>query len=148
VRLMNVWIKLNQIYNYMCLFCKIVAGEIPSSKVFENENVLAFLDIVPVNYGHTLVIPKKHYQNMEEIPEAELLEVIKVVKKIGASIKNGLGVAGYNIGVNNDPIAGQIVPHLHFHVMPRNENDKFELWHGGEYGDGEMEDTLKKIKIS
>jgi len=130
----------------MCLFCDIVEGNIPSVKIYETENVLAFLDIAPVNYGHTLVIPKKHFQNLEEIPEVELFEVMKVVKKVGAAVKNGLGVAGYNVGLNNDPISGQVVSHIHFHVMPRNENDGYKLWQGGRYGDGEMEEVAKKIK--
>jgi len=128
-----------------CIFCKIVEGKIPCTKIYENENVLAFLDIAPINYGHTLIIPKKHYKNLEEIPGKELFEVIKVVKRIGAAVKMGLGAPGYNIGLNNDPVAGQVVPHLHFHVMPRNENDNFQLWQGGKYGDGEAEEAAKKI---
>lgn len=129
-----------------CIFCKIIKGEIPSYKVYEDENVLAFLDIAPVNYGHTLIIPKKHYSNLEEISEEELCKVISVVKKVGKAMKDKLGVAGYNVGVNNDPVAGQIVPHVHFHVMPRNEKDGLKLWPGGKYKDGEAEEVLKKIK--
>ena len=128
-----------------CIFCKIIKGEIPSYKVYEDESVLAFLDIAPVNYGHTLVIPRSHYKNLEEIPEEILAKVIMAVKKVGKSIKDGLDVQGYNVGLNNDPISGQVVPHLHFHVMPRNESDGFKLWEGGRYGDGEAEEVLEKI---
>lgn len=132
----------------MCLFCKIVAGEVPSYKVYEDENVIAFLDIAPVNYGHTLVVPKKHYKNLEELPVDELARVMMVVKKIGKALKDGLGVEGYNVCMNNDPVAGQVVPHIHFHVMPRNAQDGYTLWQGGRYGDGEAMDILNKLKAS
>jgi len=131
----------------MCIFCKIVSREIPSYKVHEDENVLAFLDIAPVNYGHTLVIPKKHFENMEEVDVKTLEQVIMAVKKIGASVKSGLGVAGYNLCVNNGKVSGQVVPHLHFHIIPRTAGDGLELWPQGKYGDGEAEEVLKKIKL-
>ena len=130
-----------------CIFCKIVAGELPCYKVYEDDDVLAFLDVAPVSFGHVLVVPKKHFVNMEDIPEDELCKVIKAVKKIGKALKGGLGVAGYNVQVNNDPIAGQIVPHIHFHVIPRREGDGLELWPQGKYGEGEAEEILEKIKI-
>lgn len=129
-----------------CIFCKIVAGEIPSFKVYEDEGVYAFLDIAPVNYGHTLVVTKKHYANMEEIPEEELCRLIKAVKKVGKALKDGLGAAGYNIGENNDPVAGQVVPHIHFHVIPRRIDDGLKLWPQGKYGEGEAENVAEKIK--
>jgi histidine triad (HIT) family protein len=130
-----------------CIFCKIVAGEIPSYKVYEDENCLAFLDIAPVNYGHTLVVTKKHYANMEEIPENELCQLIKAVKKVGKALKDGLGAAGYNIGENNDPVAGQVVPHIHFHVMPRRADDGLRLWPQGKYEAGKAEETMDKLKM-
>jgi len=129
-----------------CIFCKIIKGELPSYKVYENKSVFAFLDIAPVNPGHVLVIPKKHYSNLEEIPEKELIEVIKVVKKIGKIMKDNLGVEGYNVNENNDPIAGQIIPHLHFHIIPRNKNDNFKLWPQKNYKDNEAEKILKKYE--
>ena len=128
-----------------CIFCKIIAGEIPSFKVYEDENVLAFLDIAPVNPGHTLIVPKKHYANMEEIGEEELGSLIVAVKRVGKAIKDGLGAAGYNISENNDPIAGQIVPHLHFHIIPRRQGDGLRLWPQGKYGEGEAEEIVKRI---
>lgn len=133
----------------MCVFCKIVEGEIPCYKVYEDDSVLAFLDIAPVNPGHTLVIPKKHYQNFEEIPEELLAKVMLVVKKVGASLKNNLGIKGYNAYENNDPIAGQVIPHFHFHVIPRNETDGLELWPQGEkYQAADAQAVASKIKIS
>ncbi len=132
----------------MCLFCKIVEGKIPSNKVYEDSKVLAFLDIAPVNHGHTLVIPKDHYKNMEEVPEDLLIHVVKIVKKIGKSLKDNLGVVGYNVIMNNDPIAGQIIPHLHFQIIPRNKNDKLKQWLQGEYKNDEAESIVNKIKIT
>lgn len=130
----------------MCIFCQIVAGELPVHKVYEDEKTLAFLDIKPVNAGHTLVIPKIHYQNMEDIPDNELLAVVKTVKKVGALLKDKLGVAGYNLGENNDPLAGQCVPHLHFHIMPRREGDGLKLWPQRDYEAGEAEEIIKRLQ--
>lgn len=128
-----------------CLFCKIIAGEIPSFKVYEDADVLAFLDIAPVNFGHTLVVPKKHYANLEEISEDELCRVIKIVKKVGKAIKDSRVADGYNVGLNNDPVAGQVVPHVHFHIMPRQENDGLSLWPGKKYSVGEADEVLEKL---
>ncbi len=130
-----------------CIFCKIIAGEIPSYKVYEDEFTLAFLDINPTNPGHTLVIPKKHFANVEEIDEEILCQVIKAVKKVGESIKKNLGAPGYNIMENNDPAAGQIVPHLHFHVVPRISDDGLDLWPQKKYQENEAEAVLNKIKL-
>ncbi|PIR13634.1 HIT family protein [Candidatus Falkowbacteria bacterium CG11_big_fil_rev_8_21_14_0_20_39_10] len=130
----------------MCIFCKIVAGEIPSHKIYEDENVLAFLDIAPVNPGHILVITKNHYTNFEDTPEEELANLIKAIKKVGRAIKKGLGASGYNVTENNDPAAGQIIPHIHFHVIPRNKGDGLKLWPQGKYIEGGGEEVVKKIK--
>ncbi len=129
-----------------CIFCKIVSGELPSHKIYEDESTLAFLDIAPVNPGHTLVISKKHYANFEETPEDILCQVIGAVKKVGRAIKDGLGAEGYNINVNNDPIAGQIIPHLHFHIIPRHVGDGLKSWGQGKYKEGEAEEVVNKIK--
>lgn len=129
----------------MCIFCKIINGEIPCYKVYEDENVLAFLDIKPLNPGHTLVVPKKHYENLEEINEEDLTALILAIKKIGALIKEKLGVAGYNVSANNGAVAGQEVPHLHFHIIPRHENDGLSPWPRKEYKEGEAEEVIKKL---
>jgi len=131
----------------MCVFCDILAGKIACSMVHENENVCAFLDISPVNYGHTLVVPRKHYENMHEIPEEVLMDVIKVVKKVAQSLKDNLDIQGFNIFQNNGIVAGQVVPHLHFHVIPRNDKDGLKHWTGGRYGDGDELEILNKIKF-
>ncbi len=129
-----------------CLFCKIIAGEIPCHKIFENDDILAFLDISPVSSGHALVVPKKHFANFEEIDEASLSNLIRAVKKIGFAIKSGLGCSGYNVSINNDPVAGQVIPHLHFHLIPRIEGDGLTLWLQGKYQEGEAEEVVKKLK--
>jgi len=129
----------------MCIFCQIVNREIPAQIVYEDVDTLAFLDIKPVNPGHILVIPKKHYQNLEEVPVEELQKIIVIVKKMGALLKEKLGVAGYNIAENNDPVAGQIIPHLHFHVIPRHQDDGNNLWDQRDYQPGEAEEVMKKL---
>lgn len=129
----------------MCIFCKIITGEIPSYKIYEDDSVLAFLDIQPVNPGHILVISKKHYKNLEEIPEADLKILIVAVKNIGHLLKIKLKADGYNASTNNDPAAGQIVPHIHFHVIPRYVGDGHESWSHSEYAPGEAEEIVKKL---
>ena len=130
-----------------CIFCRIVEGKIPCYKIYEDGEVLAFLDIGPVNYGHTLVIPKAHHKNIEEIQEELLGKLIAVVKKVGKSIKENLGSEGYNVSVNNDPVSGQLIPHLHFHVIPRAQGDGLKLWPQGKYGDGEAEEVRAKLEL-
>jgi histidine triad (HIT) family protein len=129
-----------------CIFCKIIKGDIPSNKVYEDDNVFAFLDITPVNLGHTLVIPKKHFTNIYETPEDILIHVMKAVKSISKATKTALGADGVNIIMNNDAGAGQIIMHSHVHVIPRFNNDGFSHWHGKRgYLDGEASEIAKKI---
>lgn len=130
-----------------CIFCKIVAGEIPSYRVYENEDVIAFLDIAPVSQGHTLVVPKKHYANMEDITEDELMKLILAVKKVGKLLKDKINVQGYNVMTNNDPVAGQVIPHIHWHIIPRTEEDGLELWSEGMYQAGEAEEIIGKLAV-
>ena len=130
-----------------CIFCKIIKGEIPSYKVYEDEDILAVLDINPSSDGHTLVFPKKHTQNFEDTDEETLSKLMVVVKKIGLAIKNNLGADSYNVCENNDLIAGQIVPHIHFHIVPRYKGDGLQAWTQAPYPDGKAEEILKKIKI-
>ncbi len=130
----------------MCIFCKIISGEIPSHKIFEDEKTLAFLDIKPVHPGHVLVIPKKHFQNLEEINPEDLTALIQTVKRIGGLLKDNLQVEGYNVITNNDAVAGQIVPHLHFHIIPRVAGDGLPLWSGRDYQSGEADQILEKLK--
>lgn len=102
-----------------CLFCKIVKGEIPAKKVYEDSNSFAFLDINPRNPGHTLVIPKRHYETIFDIPSSEAGKLFESVRKIAGMVKNGMNAHGINISQSNGKAAGQIVSHLHVHVIPR-----------------------------
>ena len=112
-----------------CIFCKIARKDLPAKIVYENEAVLAFLDISPISDGHTIVIPKNHYLNIESIPVEELNKTIEVVKYIATLIHNRLNIDGYNILQNNFRAAGQVVNHFHFHIIPRRLNDeKFKLY--------------------
>lgn len=129
----------------MCIFCQIAAGEIPCYKVYEDDQALAFLDIKPMSPGHTLVIPKKHYANLEEITDSDLAALMSAVKKVGRLLKEKLGVEGYNLSENNDPVAGQEIPHLHFHLQPRRRDDGLALWPQKEYAPGEAEEILRKL---
>ena len=102
-----------------CIFCAIAAGEIPSFKVYEDEQVLAYLDINPFSKGHTLVIPKKHSAGLVDTDDETLAVVIARVKKVAAHLKERLGCDGFNIMQNNGEAAGQTVRHVHFHIVPR-----------------------------
>ena len=102
-----------------CVFCALAAGEIPSFKVYEDDLVLAYLDINPFAEGHTLVIPKAHATGLLDTPAETLKEVVVRVQKVAARLKEALPCDGFNILQNNGPAAGQTVPHVHFHIVPR-----------------------------
>jgi len=110
-----------------CIFCKIVAGDIPCAKVYEDERVLAFLDIHPISRGHTLVIPKDHYEDLRTTPESVLCEVAAVLPTIAQAAVAGTGAEGFNVLQSNRRCAGQEVPHIHFHVVPRRSRDGIGL---------------------
>ena len=110
----------------MCIFCKIAKGEIPAKILYEDEKTLAFLDISPRSKGHTLIIPKEHYETFEELPEEVAIDLIKAIKRVIKKLKS-LNPDGYNILNNNGPVAGQEVPHVHFHIIPRYKGEKEEI---------------------
>jgi histidine triad (HIT) family protein len=120
--------------NQDCIFCKIVAGDIPCFKIYETENILSFLDIGPVNKGHALVIPKKHYKNIWDFPADLGTELITAAQLVGDAVVKATKADGMNILMNNNTAAGQLVFHAHFHLIPRFENDGFKLWDQSEYG--------------
>jgi len=130
-----------------CIFCKIITGEIPSTKVYEDDAVFAFLDIKPVNPGHTLVIPKRHFENIHDTPDDIFAKVAVVAKKIADAILR-IGAKGVNIGMNNGTAAGQLVFHAHVHVMPRYGKDSFSLWVGKDYDGNEREEMAKEIRFA
>lgn len=101
-----------------CVFCKIVKREVPAHIVYEDSNNMAFLDIVPVDVGHTQVITKKHYSNFLEAPNTELIKTINVVNKVSRAILKATGAPSFKIVINNGKEAGQIIDHLHVHIIP------------------------------
>lgn len=106
-----------------CIFCRIVAGEIPCHKVLETDRVLAFLDIGPLADGHTLVIPKAHAATLDELPEADATACMAVIPTLSRAIVEATGCPAWNLLQNNGPLAGQEVDHVHFHLIPRHADD-------------------------
>lgn len=106
-----------------CLFCKIISGEIPSNKVYEDNAVFAFLDIYPASEGHTLIAPKKHYSNFTDMSTEDVASLFEAARKITAAVEKTFSAQGSNIGINNGEVAGQEVPHVHVHVIPRKKGD-------------------------
>ncbi|OGI74299.1 HIT family hydrolase [Candidatus Nomurabacteria bacterium RIFCSPHIGHO2_02_FULL_41_18] len=132
-----------------CIFCKIVRGEIPSAKIYEDDKTLAFLDIVPVNIGHALVIPKEHFKDIHEVPEDLVGHMMKIVKKVSSALRTSLPCDGVNVNMNNEGAAGQVVFHAHIHVIPRHAGDGFELWHGKrKYQENEMQKVSRKVSLA
>lgn len=129
-----------------CLFCKIIKGEIPAQIVYEDKSVMAFLDIFPSNPGHVLVVPKKHCENLLDASGEDLRSVISVIPKIAAAVLKGLDYKAFNLGVNNGKVAGQVIPHLHVHIVPRREGDGHELFRGVKVETAELEDVAKRIR--
>ena len=107
-----------------CIFCGIAKKEVPESHVYEDNDVIAFMDINPISEGHTLIIPKKHYENIYEIPAEEAAYLFKVVKKIAYAVRKGMDAKGVSIIQNNGRAAGQVVFHLHVHIIPRYGDEK------------------------
>lgn len=131
-----------------CIFCQIVAGKIPANKVYENDDLIAFLDIMPVNKGHVLVVPKQHYKKLTDLSDESAGKLITAVKKIVPAILSGVGAEDYNLTLNQGKLAGQAVDHLHWHIMPRFEGDGYQLWTGKSYMEGEAEKITEAIKNS
>ncbi len=131
-----------------CVFCKIVEGKIPSTKLYEDESVLSFLDIMPASKGHALVIPKKHYRTLPDMPHEELKEVMEVVQKVASAVLSSIdGAKGFNIIQSNGEEAGQVIPHVHFHIIPRHKDDKLNFaWEHGKAEKEELEKYAELVK--
>ena len=111
-----------------CIFCRIVQGELPSTRIYEDADVLAFLDINPVSSGHTLVIPKGHYATLLDIPEDIAAKMLPILARIGRAVMTGMKADGFNCMQNNFAASGQIVFHSHWHIIPRFDGDGFKAW--------------------
>ena len=128
------------------IFTKILRKEIPAEVVYEDDDVLAFLDIEPNNPGHTLVIPKEPTRNLLTITPELWAKVAEVVRMLTPIIMKATGAGGVNIMMNNEPTAGQIVFHAHVHIIPRHEDDGFRHWQGRAYKEGEMTEVGERIR--
>jgi len=129
-----------------CIFCKIIAGDIPSHKVYEDEHVFAFLDIGPLSEGHTLIIPKQHAETLDQLSDEAAAACGLACKRIGAAVASATGCAGWNILQNNGEVAGQEVMHVHFHLIPRAEGDGLGYrWHPKELDKGKASELKNAI---
>jgi histidine triad (HIT) family protein len=129
-----------------CIFCKIVDGKMPAAKVYEDDKVLIFLDIMPANKGHCLVVPKKHSETLVEASDEDLAAAIKAAKKAAKALSLSLGAA-FNIVMNNGKEAGQVVNHSHIHIIPRFQKDRLRIkWSHLKYEGDEIKEYADKIK--
>lgn len=110
-----------------CIFCKIVSGEIPAEKVLETQNFMAFKDIKPQTVGHTLVIPKQHFQTVLDLPNDLGKEFIEMTKNSAVKLLGENKASAFNLVSNNGSFAGQVVPHFHMHILPRNKPGSVEV---------------------
>ena len=129
-----------------CIFCRIVRGEIPAAKVYEDDLVFAFLDIAPINFGHVLVIPKEHHESSSTIPEATAGRMFRIGSRIGVALKRKFDYDAFNLHLADGSAAGQVVMHAHLHVVPRGVEDGFHWnWRQLKYPDGELQKTAETI---
>ena len=131
-----------------CIFCKIVEGKCPSYKIYENKYVYAFLDISKDCYGHTLVVPKQHFDSTLDCDDKYLCEVIKAVKLISNHYVNNCGFKGVNITNASGVEAQQSVFHLHYHILPRSDKNEFNAFPALNGTDVDFEEQLEKLKLN
>ena len=132
-----------------CIFCKIIAGEIPSTAVYEDEDFKAILDVGPAARGHVIIIPKKHAANIYELEDEDAAKVFPIAKKIATALKKTYDCDGVNVLQNNGKAAGQTVFHFHMHLIPRYENDGNQdrlCWNHQEVSPEEMEEICRKLQ--
>lgn len=130
-----------------CVFCKIVAGDIPAAKLLETDKVTSFLDISPVNPGHALVVPKRHVASLLSLNQDELHVMIFVAKRVAAAVTEATDSPAFNILQNDGEAAGQVIRHAHLHVIPRNPDDGFSLgWRQLSYGEGELQALQRSVR--
>ena len=132
-----------------CIFCKIVAGEIPSARIYEDDDVIAFMDIGPIAPGHALVVPRAHHAALLDTPPDLLGKVLAATQKVAAAVVEATGAEGFNLFQFNGSCAGQEVFHLHFHIIPRKPGDGVRFgWGRTQYGEGEMAAMAERIRQS
>ena len=130
-----------------CIFCRIVSGQIPATKIYEDDVVVAFLDIGAISDGHTLVMPRQHFEKVHSCPPELLAQIWTRIGKIAGAVASAVGSDGYNVLCNNGRVAGQVVDHLHFHIVPRRSGDGvFTQWPSFKYRPGQVEVIAEKIR--
>ncbi len=129
-----------------CVFCSIITGQIPAAKVYEDDRAVAFLDINPINPGHTLVVPKAHYVDLLSTPSDLAAHLMTVVQRVATAVLAAVGVQDFNLGLNHGAGAGQSVGHVHLHIMPRRPGDGHTLFGGKAYPAGEIEVVAEKVR--
>ncbi|MBA4356280.1 MAG: HIT family protein [Desulfovibrio sp.] len=132
-----------------CIFCKIIGGKIPCAKVYDRGGIFAFLDIAPVNKGHALVLSRAHYPTLFDLPPDLGRELLTALKLVGQAVMQATGASGLNLGMNNFEVAGQLVHHAHFHLVPRHAGDGLRLWTQHAYESGEeMQKLAQAIRTA
>ena len=130
-----------------CIFCKIIAGEIPSNTIYEDDEFKVVLDVSPASKGHALILPKNHYADLYEIDENVAADAMKLAKKLAIHMTDVLKCDGFNLVQNNHEVAGQTVFHFHMHLIPRYNGDTVGItWKPGELTDEDKEEILSKVK--
>ncbi len=132
-----------------CVFCRIVAKTLPSTLVYEEQNVYAFLDIHPVHPGHVLVIPKGHAEQLPDLSLEQVTNVMVVVQRVGKVLLQETGVKGFNVLQNNGAVAGQVISHVHFHVIPRYADDGLKMWpESGYRSEQQKQETAERLRAA
>lgn len=130
-----------------CVFCRIVRGELPSTRLYGDDLVLSFLDIAPLNKGHALLIPKEHHASVTTVPTTVLHRMMEVAPRIASALMRAVDADGFNLILSNGACAGQVVPHAHLHLVPRHGDDGLVLpARSLEYEDGEADRIAAKVK--
>ena len=130
-----------------CIFCKIIEGKIPAAKVYEDDKIVSFLDIMPANKGHCLVVPKNHSQTLVDMDDVDLVATINAAKKVAKALSLSFGNASFNIVMNNGKEAGQVVNHAHIHLIPRFQKDRLRIkWSHLKYEGDEIKEYAEKIR--
>ena len=137
--------ELKKLVKQQCLFCQISSGKVESRKIYEDDELLAILDINPASKGHTIVLPKEHYQILAQIPEDLASKLFNVANKLAAILFDVVKAGGTNIFIANGPAAGQKSPHAVIHIIPRHEGDGVGLAWEPKQGDGKVLDELQEL---
>lgn len=129
-----------------CVFCNIISGDIPSTVIYEDNDFKAIMDISPASKGHVIILTKKHFENLFQLEDNEAEKILVIARKIATAMKEELNCDGINFLQNNGKAAGQSVFHIHFHLIPRYEDDKVNIsWTPGKYNDGQAAELAEKI---